>query len=79
MVEWYRGQTRNVKVVVVVVAAVVIWMVGSYVLGVVYDRDCRHFSSHAQAQTFYHLTGGPVLDFHNLDGDDDGKACERLR
>jgi len=39
------------------------------------DKDCRAFSSQADAQAFLEETPG---DPHRLDGDDDGVACERL-
>lgn len=45
----------------------------------VYDQNCKDFRFREDAQRFYYLTGGPVFDFHHLDGDDDGKACESLR
>jgi hypothetical protein len=41
------------------------------------DKDCRDFSSHAQAQAFFEAQGAG--DPHRLDGDDDGVACEQLR
>jgi len=41
------------------------------------DKDCRDFSSHAQAQAFFEAQGAG--DPHRLDGDGDGVACERLR
>lgn len=40
------------------------------------DKDCRDFSSHAQAQAFFESQGAD--DPHRLDGDGDGVACERL-
>jgi Excalibur calcium-binding domain len=41
------------------------------------DKDCRDFSSHAQAQAFFEAQGGD--DPHRLDGDGDLVACEQLR
>ena len=41
------------------------------------DKDCRDFSSHAQAQAFFEVQGAG--DPHRLDGDGDGDACEQLR
>ena len=49
---------------------------GSSLSALVYDRDCSDFATYESAQLFYHLTGGPILDFHNLDGDNNGEACE---
>ena len=78
MLEWFLSQTTPKRLGLVALAVVVVWFLLSWISSVVYERDCRHFNTHAGAQRFYHLTGGPVLDFHGLDGDDDGRACERL-
>ena len=43
------------------------------------DKDCADFSTWKQAQRFFKKHGGPQRDPHNLDGDDDGIACEELR
>ena len=43
------------------------------------DRDCVDFSSWEEAQAFFEGAGGPSVDWHRLDGDNDGIACERLR
>lgn len=40
------------------------------------DYDCSDFSSHREAQEFYE---SDTFDRHNLDGDEDGIACESLR
>ena len=42
------------------------------------DRDCSDFTTHAQAQAFFESEGGPATDFHGLDRDKDGLACETL-
>jgi hypothetical protein len=42
------------------------------------DRDCSDFGTHADAQAFFVAAGGPASDPHQLDGDYDGIACERL-
>ena len=42
------------------------------------DRDCADFNSQWEAQRFFEDSGGWLLDPHNLDGDDDGRACELL-
>jgi competence protein ComEC len=42
------------------------------------DKDCSDFKSQKQAQKFFKKHGGPQRDPHNLDGDDDGIACEDL-
>ncbi|MEX2054024.1 MAG: excalibur calcium-binding domain-containing protein [Candidatus Colwellbacteria bacterium] len=42
------------------------------------DRDCGDFSTHAEAQAFFEAEGGPTHDYHNLDRDGDGIACESL-
>jgi hypothetical protein len=41
------------------------------------DLDCADFNSHAQAQRFFEKHN-PRRDPHNLDGDNDGIACEDL-
>ena len=40
------------------------------------DKDCPDFSSQAEAQTFFTTHGGPAIDRHRLDADNDGIACE---
>ena len=42
------------------------------------DRDCSDFDTQRQAQRFFRRHGGPRRDPHNLDGDNDGIACESL-
>jgi Excalibur calcium-binding domain len=42
-----------------------------------HDRDCSDFRTHRQAQHFFE-THNPRRDPHNLDGDNDGIACEEL-
>jgi micrococcal nuclease len=42
------------------------------------DKDCADFKTQAQAQRYYIKHGGPRYDPSHLDGDHDGKACERL-
>jgi len=42
------------------------------------DRDCGDFSTQAEAQRFFIAQGGPEYDPHRLDGDGNGRACERL-
>lgn len=43
------------------------------------DYDCGDFSSQREAQDFFEAEGGPYDDFHNLDRDGDGVACESLK
>jgi hypothetical protein len=40
------------------------------------DCNCADFPTHAEAQRFYEAAGGPRIDPHGLDADDDGSACE---
>lgn len=40
------------------------------------DRDCGDFSSPQAAQDFYLAAGGPAVDPHDLDRDNDGNACD---
>ncbi len=42
------------------------------------DYDCSDFSTQAEAQEFFKAEGGPMEDYHNLDRDNDGVACESL-
>lgn len=42
------------------------------------DRDCSDFSSQREAQRFFEEQGGPDTDYHKLDRDGDGIACESL-
>jgi micrococcal nuclease len=42
------------------------------------DYDCGDFSTQAEAQEFFESEGWPYSDFHNLDRDGDGEACESL-
>lgn len=42
------------------------------------DYDCSDFSTHREAQSFFISEGGPDEDYHNLDRDGDGQACESL-
>ena len=42
------------------------------------DKDCGDFSSQAEAQRFFEDEGGPYSDYHGLDRDSDGVACESL-
>lgn len=42
------------------------------------DLDCADFSTQKQAQFFFLKHGGPQVDSHRLDGDNDGVACESL-
>lgn len=43
------------------------------------DYDCSDFDSQSEAQEFFEGEGGPSSDYHNLDRDGDGKACESLK
>jgi len=42
------------------------------------DMDCSDFYSQDEAQEFFEDEGGPDDDYHNLDRDGDGIACESL-
>lgn len=43
------------------------------------DRNCDDFATHEEAQEFFIQNGGPLVDPHDLDRDDDGIACESLQ
>jgi hypothetical protein len=40
--------------------------------------NCSDFDTQDEAQEQFEADGGPEEDPHNLDGDDDGIACESL-
>jgi hypothetical protein len=40
------------------------------------DKDCDNFNTQRAAQIFYIKHGGPRYDPDDLDGDNDGVACE---
>jgi len=42
------------------------------------DKDCGDFSSQSEAQRFFEAEGGPSSDYHGLDRDSDGIACESI-
>lgn len=42
------------------------------------DYDCYDFATQKEAQSFFESQGGPATDYHNLDRDGDGVACESL-
>jgi len=42
------------------------------------DYNCSDFSTHDEAQRFFESEGGPSEDYHELDRDGDGIACESL-
>lgn len=42
------------------------------------DYDCSDFATQDEAQSFFISEGGPSEDFHGLDRDKDGDACETL-
>jgi len=42
------------------------------------DKDCGDFSSQSEAQRFFEAEGGPDSDYHGLDRDQDGIACESI-
>ncbi len=41
-------------------------------------HNCSDFSTWQEAQSFFESEGGPGSDPHNLDGNDDGVACQSL-
>jgi hypothetical protein len=42
------------------------------------DRDCPDFPDQRSAQDFFESRGGPIVDPHRLNDDDDGLACDDL-
>lgn len=42
------------------------------------DYDCSDFYYQEDAQDFYESESGPDVDYHDLDRDHDGYACETL-
>ena len=73
-------QTTKARGMVASVTAAI--LVGSFGVGGAdakfRDRDCSDFSTQRKAQKFFKKHGGPKKDRHNLDADNDGKACEDL-
>src|SRR5687768_1446433 len=61
---------------VVAVATIALGGIGSAPAFAVADKDCSDFSTQQEAQAFFEANqpGDP----HNLDADNDGKACESL-
>lgn len=72
---------RPIYVFVAFLVAIAIWRAitspESLGIGVGSDRDCRDFSSQAEAQRFFEAN--QPGDRHRLDEDNDGIACEVLR
>lgn len=42
------------------------------------EYNCDDFDTQEEAQTFFVNAGGPTEDVNQLDGDNDGVACESL-
>lgn len=42
------------------------------------EYNCSDFETQSEAQRFFAKAGGPSKDTNNLDGDNDGQACESL-
>lgn len=42
------------------------------------DLDCSDFATQSAAQACFEFCGGPNTDFHRLDSDGNGLACEGL-
>lgn len=42
------------------------------------DKNCSDFATQEEAQIFFESQGGPQEDYHNLDKNRDGVACESL-
>lgn len=40
------------------------------------DRSCTDFATQNEAQAFYYAAGGPAVDLHRLDTNQDGIACQ---
>ncbi len=40
------------------------------------DHNCSDFSSQHEAQLFFEANGGPDSDYHDLDRDKGGEACD---
>ncbi len=77
--------TKGSAVVYAIIIGVVIifgtmWFidVGDRKNQAVNDKDCSDFSSQQEAQRFFESEGGLRNDYHGLDRDGDGVACESL-
>lgn len=69
----------SIRLAVLAVSALVAVTAFAPSAGAVSDRDCSDFNTWGAAQKFFKKQGGPRLDPHNLDADNDGIACEDLR
>jgi endonuclease YncB( thermonuclease family) len=71
-----QGSDRAAALVIAsLLAALVPLLVGDSAAAA--DRDCSDFQTQGQAQHFFE-SHNPGADPHNLDADNDGKACEHL-
>lgn len=70
---------RSLGLVVVVLPAVVVAMASPAHVRATFDRDCRDFATHQEAQAYFESRGGSARNnVDNLDADHDGIACELL-
>ncbi len=89
-----NNTTRNIVIGVLIIAGAILgWQSGiipsSYTRSDDYetersygeygDFDCDDFDTWGEAQEFFEDEGGPSEDYHNLDRDGDGIACESLK
>ncbi len=69
---------RGILLILALVAGALLSMGSAGQANAIVDRDCSDFSTQAEAQRFFINAGGPQQDPHQLDGDNDGKACDSL-
>ncbi len=71
-----RQKIRNYAVWSVIALSLISVAVLAQEKGALFDLDCSNFSSQTEAQRFFRDSGPG--DPHDLDGDNDGRACEAL-
>lgn len=78
--EYKRGNIASAIIIAVAIIFGAIWFIYIYNTDkpTIDDKDCSDFSSQQDAQRFFESEGGPRNDYHRLDGDGDGVACESL-
>lgn len=69
---------RGILLILALVAGALLSVGSVGTANAIIDRDCSDFSTQAEAQRFFVNAGGPQQDPHQLDGDDDGRACDSL-
>ena len=83
---WIKQNWGSTIVVVIIISVIYLYVSGNRSDNPTTERsyqefgdyDCSDFSTHDEAKEFFESEGGPDADYHNLDRDGDGVACETL-